>query len=264
MSKYFLINFIHIFIHMAFGTEIKRLREASKASAQLFADAIGISADRLRKWEQRDLDPRYEDAAKIEAYFEMSIQELIKLKKLPKFLIVPDEMSNLTISEPETSYINQRRNQKIESEQYKAPLMPVKAQAGYVRARDQSLYVSSLDKFALPPGVNPQGAIWRYWEIEGDSMEPVFHSKDIILTSQVPQMDWENIRNFYLYVIVTDEKVLFKRIFCKNDLEWVLISENESLHPQQLLPVEYIKEVWVYRRSIVNKAPPSKMFEIKV
>lgn len=144
------------------------------------------------------------------------------------------------------------------------PLVPVKAQAGYVKAIDQSRFIDSMEEFALPPGVNPIGAVWRYWEVEGESMEPAFHSGDIILTSQVHKYDWDNLRNFYLYVIVTDEKVLFKRVFAKNLLEWVLISENEENYPQQLLPVEYIKEVWVFRRHIVNHAPPTKTFEIKV
>lgn len=168
------------------------------------------------------------------------------------------------ISEPELSYLQRRRQQKNKSEPYMVPLVPVKAQAGYVTAMDQEVYVDTLEKYALPPGVNPQGAVWRYWEIEGRSMEPEYKDGDVLLTSQVPYMDWENLRNFYAYVIVTPERVMFKRVFCKNELEWVLISENEDEFPQQLLPVEFIKEVWVVRRVIKNKLPPVKMFEIKV
>jgi phage repressor protein C with HTH and peptisase S24 domain len=152
------------------------------------------------------------------------------------------------------------------------PFVPVKAQAGYVRAIDQEIYLDTLEKFALPPGVSGHGAIWRYWEVEGDSMEPVFRSGDIILTSLVHPMDYENLRNFYVYVIVTrnvdnpglSDRVLIKRVYAKNELEWVLISENEDQYGQQLLPVQYIKEVWVYRRTWAARAEPTKMFEIKV
>lgn len=126
------------------------------------------------------------------------------------------------------------------------------------------MYIETMEQYALPPGVKPQGANWAYWEIEGNSMEPVFKGGDIILTSQVPQMDWENMRNFYIYVIVTEERVLFKRIYCKNQMEWVLISENEEQYPQQLLSVEYIKQVWIYRKTIKTDAAPTKKFEIKV
>ena len=168
-------------------------------------------------------------------------------------------------AEKPLSFIEQRRHKKQQSrDPFLVPLVPVKAQAGYVKAIDQEVFMDTLEKYALPPGVNPHGAVWRYWEVEGESMEPAFHSGDIILTSQVHQMDWENLRNFYLYVIVTKDRVLFKRLFCKNLLEWVLISENEEHSPQQLLRAEDVKEVWVFRRHIVNKAPPSKVFEIKV
>lgn len=162
------------------------------------------------------------------------------------------------------TYLQKRNQQKNQPTPYMVPFVPVKAQAGYVRAIDQSMFVDAMEKYAIPPGVDYHGAIWRYWEIEGDSMEPSFHSGDIILTSQVHKMDWEQLRNFYLYVIVTEERVIFKRLYCMNPLEWVLISENEEHYPQQILQAESVKEVWVYRRSIVNKAPVPKMYEIKV
>lgn len=162
------------------------------------------------------------------------------------------------------SYIENRRAKKSAHEPFTAPFFPVKAQAGYVKAYDQTVYVDALEQYALPPGVNPQGAIWRYWEVDGESMEPEFHKGDVILTSQVPQMDWENIRNFYLYVLVTEDTVCFKRVFCKNEREWVLISVNEDIYPQKLINVEEIKEVWVFRRQILSKAPTSKIYEIKV
>lgn len=162
------------------------------------------------------------------------------------------------------SFTQKRQSQKLKSTPFMVPFVPVKAQAGYVKAVDQEIYLDTLEKFQLPPGVNPHGAIWRYWEIEGDSMEPEYRNGDMLLTSQVHQMDWENMRNFYAYVIVTNERVLFKRIFCKNDMEWVLISDNEENYPQQLLPVEYIKEVWVVRRRISNNIPVPKRFEITV
>jgi transcriptional regulator with XRE-family HTH domain len=170
----------------------------------------------------------------------------------------------------DSPYIAQRRKAKQTHTPFTAPFFPVKAQAGYVKAVDQEKYMDTLEHFALPPGITPHGQRWAYWEIEGNSMEPVFHSGDIILASQVHPMDWDQLRNFYTYVIVTkdvdtgQDGVLIKRIFCKNPLEWVLISENEAEYPQQLLPVEYIREVWVYRKTIKTDAAPTKKFDIKV
>lgn len=176
--------------------------------------------------------------------------------------VISEVSSNELDSEKYHIKRGKQKNQK--SGPIMVPFVPVKAQAGYVKAIDQELYLDNLEKFALPPGVSGHGTIWRYWEIEGESMEPVFRSGDIILTSFVHPMDWENLRNFYSYVIVTADRVLIKRVYCKNPLEWVLISENEDNYPQQLLPVEYIKEVWVYRKTWSTNAAPTKRFEIKV
>lgn len=75
---------------MGFGKEIKRLREQvkpKKISAQKLADILGVSADKLRQWEQRDADPvDYADIEKIEKKLGISIQDISSLQYLPKFV----------------------------------------------------------------------------------------------------------------------------------------------------------------------------------
>lgn len=226
----------------------------NKYSQQELAELIGITDRTIQNYiSENPTKPHPKTLRKIDEIY-------------TKYILRQGDETTESVNDPETPYRERRLAGKTNGnpELFTAPLVPVKAQAGYVRAIDQATFIDTLDQYALPPGVKPQGAIWRYWEVEGDSMEPAFHEGDVILTSQVHQMDWENLRNFYLYVIVTEERVLFKRIYCKNTMEWVLISENEGQYPQQLLPVEYIKEVWVFRRSIRSKAPPTKEFKITV
>src|SRR5688572_25603176 len=63
---------------MATGKEIKRLR--GKISAARVAELIGVDADRLRKWEERDTDPKDTgDVEKVEAYFGVTLSELADL-----------------------------------------------------------------------------------------------------------------------------------------------------------------------------------------
>jgi phage repressor protein C with HTH and peptisase S24 domain len=246
---------------------IAQLRELLNKFTQIeVADLLGITDRTIQNYfADEPTKPHQKTIRKIGEIY----QKLIVNKESIESLQMEEHPM---LFENKPRFIDKRRAKKNESTPFLVPLVPVKAQAGYVRAVDQQTYIDNLEKYALPPGVNPQGAVWRYWEIEGESMEPAFHSGDIILTSQVHQFDWENLRNFYLYVIVTSDeaseklrqRVLFKRVFCKNSLEWVLVSENEVDNPQQLLPVEYVKEVWVFRRSIVSKAPPTKEFKIIV
>lgn len=64
---------------MAAGKEILRLR--GKISAADVAEYIGVKVDRLRKWEERDTDPKDTgDVEKVEAYFGVSLSGLKDLK----------------------------------------------------------------------------------------------------------------------------------------------------------------------------------------
>lgn len=76
---------------MAFGAEIKRLREHANISVQKIADLIKVDADRWRKWEQKDMTPRKGDADKIEAFFGMDLSEIMELQSIKKFLNAPIE-----------------------------------------------------------------------------------------------------------------------------------------------------------------------------
>ncbi len=163
------------------------------------------------------------------------------------------------------TYTQLRFEKKNNVEDNTAPLIPVKAQAGYTRSYNQTDYLNSMERYALPPGITRHGATWAYWEIEGSSMEPTFRNKSIILTSQVHPMDWEDLRNFYVYVIVTDDAVCIKRVFVKSPEEWVMISDNEDNgYEQFIINTKDVKEVWVFRRHIDSKAPTPKQFIIKV
>ena len=243
---------------MAFGKDIKKLREEAPISVQKLADLIGVDADRWRKWEQKDLDPRLEDTQLIEAFFGMTLNQIRKLTSIKKFLKVPNKHPQ------PADYLSSRFQIKQQNLPYLVPLIPFKAQAGYLRAFDQVEFLDTLEKYALPPGVDPRGAEWRYFEVQGDSMEPTFFSGDIILGSMVPLEDWQQLRNFYIYVIVTHESLLIKRIFRKTMDEWVLISDNEKKYDQQLIDARIIRELWVFRRHIQAKAPVPHKFEIKV
>ncbi len=156
------------------------------------------------------------------------------------------------------------RQPKIESAPFLVPFLPVKAQAGYVKAYDQAIYLDTLEKFSVPPGIDHRGAEWMYFEVEGDSMLDTFAPGDIIFCSMVPQVDWNEIRNFYVYVVITETEVMIKRLYRKDAENWVMISDNEDLYPQQILKVRDVKQLWVYRRTWHVQAKPPKVFKIKV
>jgi hypothetical protein len=153
-------------------------------------------------------------------------------------------------------YYKQIQTMKNLPPAYLAPLVGIKAQAGYVKSFEQTDFIEALEKYSLPPGVNPKGLEWSYFEVDGDSMEPTLSAGDVLLTSLLPHEDWSEIKNFCVYVILTDEQLLVKRVYRKNEKEWILISDNFETNPQVSLDVSQVKQVWTLRRHIRSKLPP--------
>jgi len=165
-------------------------------------------------------------------------------------------------SQSRHTYLESRREHKNDLVSQLVPLVGIKAQAGYVKAYEQVDYMGTLKKYSLPPGVNSLGAIWRYFEVDGDSMEPTLSAGDVILATMVHPEDWADVKNFSVYIIHTSDKLLVKRIYKKSPVEWVLISDNDEQYPQVSLKLEEVKQVWQLRRHIRSKAPQPKEFRI--
>lgn len=225
---------------------IKSLVESKRLYVTELSAQTGIPKDRIYKWLRGDGSPKVQDQHILEQWV--------------------DNVESSNLSKPKVPFMEQRRISKQNKSSLVAPFIPVKAQAGYTKAIDQEVYADALEKYGLPPCVDPMGAFWRYWEIEGDSMEPEFKSGEVILTSQVPKVDWDSLRDYYAYIIVTKDQVLFKRVYPKSKTpgNWVLISANEKMYEQQLQPIDDVREVWVFRRLIRDAAPPHKRYEINL
>jgi phage repressor protein C with HTH and peptisase S24 domain len=242
---------------MAFGLEIKRLRDEAPISAQKLADFIGIKADRLRKWEEKDLTPRLEDVQKIEEFFGIDLEQIMNLKSIKKFLNVPyinkskingEETGQFLgqLNEMPIPYTQERGRKKLVSAPYMVPLVPVKAQAGYARSFNNVDYVNKLEMYPILPNVNHRGAEWRYFEVQGESMEPTLFEHDCILVSMVPPEDWKDIKHSQVYVLVIGDDVLVKIVFPIDKENWILASSNKRVK-QKKISVSEVNELWQFR-----------------
>jgi transcriptional regulator with XRE-family HTH domain len=92
---------------MAFGKEIKRIKLGQKLTAARVAEILGVSQDRLTKWMQKDLNPREEDIIKMERKMGMSVDEIMKLDKLPIIQKVPNN-STIHINMPVSEFTGER------------------------------------------------------------------------------------------------------------------------------------------------------------
>jgi phage repressor protein C with HTH and peptisase S24 domain len=226
---------------------VKEQMDAKKINIRQLALQTGIPADRIYKWFQRNLNPKVEDADTLREWLGSNSDVV----NVPRETLGP-------------SYLEQRRWGKIIGEEYFVPFVPFKARAGYSKNYENVEFIDNLETFQIPPGIPWRGSEWRWFEVGGNSMEPVLYDKDLILCSLIGEADWSDMTEFLIYVIVWKDDVSVKRVAKKNSEEWVLISENEEEYPQKKIRVSDVKEVWKVRRQLNAKLPPTKRFKITV
>lgn len=120
-------------------------------------------------------------------------------------------------------------------------LVNQKAAAGYPQNIADVGWHKQLPAFNLPL---PQyrNATYRGFQIEGDSMLPVFQSGDWVLGKAVPNLD--EINDNKVHVVVTPDSVLIKKLQKLPDsLGLLLISLNEEYLPIEL-SADQIRELW--------------------
>src|SRR6476661_6819475 len=221
---------------------LRKIRELYNLNQTEFAQALGVTREYVNKMENGKAGVKKKVAQKLQQFMEARQGDGF----YPDVEMVG--MAHPTPSQILVPYVDQRREKKAEKTTIEVPLVAQKVQAGYAKSYDQVDYLDSLEKYALPPGVNGTGAIWSYFEVDGDSMEPSFFAGDIVLATLLPHEDWSDIKNFCVYVILAGEQLWIKRVYRKSADMWVLISDNEDQYPQQLLPVHTIKQIWTFRR----------------
>ena len=217
---------------MGFGGELKKLREKAGISAQKMADMLAIDADRMRKWEQRDLTPRFNDRQKIEAFFGMSLDEIAKLSSIEKFLKVPNEGS---------SFIEKRRILKNSNITTEIPFYDVDfAAGGGVEFYDDN-HIITPDYMMDIPEFAGCSAFRAY----SDSMDPLIKSGSILFGTKIN--DWiSHLEYGQIYGIVcTDQRRYLKYIKkSKKESSFMLKSENKHYDDFEV-PKNKVRNLWL-------------------
>lgn len=250
-------------INESAGRTIAFAREKKRWTQTEAADRLGVALNQgysLRQYQklEKGIFPKFkkEVVQKIDEILGISVYEQI-------YEPAPDHTPGRDDLGP--NYRKQLWYGKISPDDEKyVPLIPFSARAGYSKNYENVDYIAeTYEMYPILPGVKSRsGRDWRYFEVRGDSMEPVLHDKNIVLCSLFDYEDWEDV-DFEVYVIVYNSDIVIKRLaFDKGD--FVFISENEGEYPQKRIAFSKVKELWKVRRVISGQLKPSKRFKITV
>lgn len=141
--------------------------------------------------------------------------------------------------------------------------IPIAAQAGYALHYQDPMYLNELERLYIPG--NPfKGDRFRYFEIEGDSMYPTLKDGMQVIAEKVEPEYWKQIADYYIYIVVTVDQVLAKRLIKIDDDLLAMVSDNDELYPQQELKYTDVKEIWRVKRKLDWEMPPPRRIELKI
>ncbi len=220
------------------GKNLRHLRKLRGWTQEEFANKLKIKRSLVGAYEEERAEPRLEVMETICNIFKLSLEDFL-FKDL---------------SGPKAgSYLEKRRQLKMETEVAEVRFVPVKAAAGYLMGYGDPEFIDELNTFTLPmlgPGQ------YRAFEIIGDSMLPT-PSGSVIVGERVE--DLEDVKNSNTYVVLSkNEGIVYKRIIKNNRVKnkITLMSDNPQYEPYYVSS-EDVLEVWkaVYIMQKANAAP---------
>ncbi|MDC1202548.1 helix-turn-helix domain-containing protein [Salibacteraceae bacterium] len=214
---------------------LKSIRKNKGWTQGEMAKHLGVKRSAIGAYEEGRADPRISFIQLICDTFDLSIDQLIN---------APIDQSG----QKKTKDISGRSLRVLPividatTDKECATLVPVKAAAGYLNGYGDVEFIEQLPTFALPFPELSKGRTYRLFSIQGDSMLPIKSGSYVICSYE---MDWANVKNDELYVVVTlEDGIVFKRVL--NNLregKVTLKSDNSEYKSYEVL-VSEVLEIW--------------------
>lgn len=125
-------------------------------------------------------------------------------------------------------------------------LVPIYAQAGYLRGFEDSEFIKNLP--VSGPALYDDGT-YRDFEIKGDSMEEYFFERDIVRARYLPEIYWENkLHQGELFVIIHQtEGVVFKQVIDHQvSTGDITLHSFNSYYKDYTINLRDVQQLWYY------------------
>ncbi|MEP6464883.1 MAG: LexA family transcriptional regulator [Parafilimonas sp.] len=225
------------------GKNFKHLRKLRNWTQEEFAHKLKIKRSLVGAYEEERAEPRLEVLENLCNIFKLSLDELL--------------LKDLSAAKKGGTYMDKRRQLKLQGDINEIQFVPVKAIAGYLAGYADPEFIDELNTFTLPmlaPGE------YRAFEIIGDSMLPT-PSGSVIVGERVAAMDDIRANNTYI-VVSKNEGIVYKRIMKNNRYKnkLTLISDNPQYEPYHVNPDD-ILEVWK-AQMVITKANTQQRWNV--
>ena len=247
-----------------FGTTLAELRKkAGKMTQQQLAEKLGVERGAVANYESKGKLPHLETLLKIADLFGVSLDYLVGRAEADAARLAESlTPTTLTpeVSEALETYYTGKQLKILpiavdKDEVERITLVPLRAAAGYLSRYQEAEYIQELPTFNLP---NFNDGTYRAFEVEGDSMKPTIHPRDIVVCKYVE--NWYHIKDNHVYTVLGAGGIgiVVKRLVnrIKTDNKVILRSDND-FYPEFELSLADMHEVWEVKGTIsTNLEPP--------
>lgn len=210
---------------MTQGEILKRLIKTKGHTQEQFADKVGLTRATINNLtKQAELSEEYQSQfAKV-----LGVDKNVFTHR-----IIPDEVVFTQSKGGDAEFLPRNSG-------YTILHVPVEAEAGFIGGNMDPVMNDELQPWSIP-GYDEPGYSFK---VKGDSMFPTFKEGEIVITSR-KQEPYDLIRRQFIYVIVTKDQILIKRVEQdkKNPGMLKLFSDNVNYEP---ISVKY-DEVKIYK-----------------
>lgn len=135
----------------------------------------------------------------------------------------------------------------------------IATQASYTQNQTM-VFRDNLEHF-VHPGLPYKGGQFRIFEVKGDSMEPEFKERDLLVCEKA---DPRKIVEFYPYVVILQADIVLGRLAIKDEDNYVAQRVKKEFYSQKLIPLKVIVELWKVESVMNINKPTGEKFPIDI
>ncbi|MCH4824144.1 helix-turn-helix domain-containing protein [Gramella lutea] len=231
-----------------FGNNIRKIRSVKSLSQQSFAEIFDLKRGTLGAYEEGRSEPKIDTIIRISNYFSIPIGDILTkeltVNQLTSFKGDPDT-TNLTGKEDTFS---------------KIPCIDPENYEDYIQYCDKQNYIQDLPSIQIPVNNEKDLRAFIINDLEMSKNSDGLYPEDVVIAEKVLNDGFSNIKSSILYLTVTNENILVRRLFPKGE-SLILKADREGVQDIEI-DISEIKEMWEVKYVFYHRLPKNKSSEI--
>ncbi|CAL67598.1 helix-turn-helix domain-containing protein [Christiangramia forsetii] len=232
-----------------FGKNIRKIRSVKSLSQQSFAEIFDLKRGTLGAYEEGRSEPKIETIIKIANHFSIPIGDILTeeltVNQLLKFR---GDLENPNLSIKNNSFI-------------KVPCITPGNHLDYIHHCDNKNFIKDLPDLNLPVNNNAELRGFIIDNLEMSKNNEGLYPKDVVIGEKVARKNFTDIQSSCLFLVITDDKILMRRLFQANK-KFILKADHRGIEDLQIKYSE-IKEVWEVKYVFFHRVLDFKNNEVQ-